>query len=139
MSLELVCAELAAVMARPSSGIADAHNAPPEKLVAWPTSWINPASGTVARFSDQAEWDHRIELIVYVTPRIDASPVEFALVAPLISSVEKTLWEVYRDGGGFSGSVRKALVVAYKVEPRNFASDPQITVVFTVDVEEVTQ
>lgn len=138
MSLQSVCAELAAVLADPDSGIALSRNEPPEVLGQFPTSWVNPVGGTVARTSGDAMWLHQIEIIVYVAPRATNLANEFARIAPLVNSVEATVWTAYADGNAFGQSVSRCVVTGYQVGIRDFAGKPYHAITFTVDVKEHT-
>lgn len=135
MSLETVCAEIAAVAARPESGIAKAHNEPPETLGVYPTSWVNPVSGAITRGSEDAMWLHRIELIVYAAARASNLPVEFAKVAPLVTSVEAAFWRAFAQNE-LSAAIDHCLVTAYSIGIRDFGGKPQHAVTFTLDVKE---
>lgn len=136
MSLATVCAEIAAVVAGAGSGIAVSHNEPPEVVGRYPTSWVNPTGGRVVRAGD-AMWLHQIELIVYVAARASNLPVEFAQVAPLVTSVERTIWDAYA-ANQFSVGIDKCLVASYSIGIRDFGGKPQHTVTFVIDVKEHT-
>lgn len=138
MSLAIVCAQIAAVAGRPESGIAAAHNAPPESLGRrFPVSWVNPVGGDVERISDEAMWLHRVELIVYVTPREDELPVEFAYMAPLVNSVEATFWAAFLNND-YPPEIDHIVVNRYSLGIREFAGDPYHTITFSLDVKEHT-
>jgi len=138
VSLQTVCAELAEVIARPESGIVAAFNQPPEVLGSFPAAWVNPVSGTVARQSGDAMWLHRIELVVYVTPRVTNLPAEFARIAPLVSSVERAVWDAYESGDAFGQGVSRAVVASYQIGLRDFGGKPYHSITFVVDVKEHT-
>lgn len=139
MSLQSLCAELAEVVGRPESGIAVSRNEPPETIGSFPTSWVNPVSGTVARQSGDAMWIHQLELIVYVGPRVANLPTEFARVSPLVTSVERTIWEAYQAGDAFSPSVSRCVVSGYRIGLRQFGGKDYHSITFQIDAKEHTE
>lgn len=138
MSLQTISAAIATIAGRDESGIAVAHNAPPETLGdRFPVSWVNPVGGHVTRASEDAMWEHRVELIVYVTPRLKDLPGEFARIAPLIYSVEATFWAAF-EGDDFPAAIDHCVVTDYSIGIRDFAGRPMHSVTFTLDVKEHT-
>lgn len=139
MSLQSLCAELAEVVGRPGSGIAVSRNEPPETIGTFPTSWVNPVSGEVRRTSGDAMWIHSLELIVYVGPRVANLPAEFSRIAPLVSSVERAVWEAYQAGDAFGPSVSRCVVVGYRIGLRQFAGKEFHSITFQIDAKEHTE
>lgn len=138
MSLQTVCAEIAEVLGRPGSGITVSRNEPPETLGAFPASWVNPVAGTVARQSGDAMWIHQIEVIVYVAPRVANLPAEFARISPLITSVERAIWDAYESGEAFSQTVSRCVVNGYRIGLRPFGGKDYHSITFSLDVKEHT-
>lgn len=137
MSLASVCAEIATIAARPGSGIKQMLPGPPINIGTFPSAWVNPVSGQVTRTSGDAMWVHQIDLIVYVAPMVFNLPAEFALIAPLVNSVESTFWAAY-DNNELSPNVSRCVVASYRFGIMDVGGKPQHSVTFTLDVKEHT-
>lgn len=138
MSLQSCVAEIADVLrAHPESGLAEVHAGPPERLGTYPCAWVNHRRGDVNRAASDAMWTHEIDLVVYVAPRVANLPAEYALVAPLVSSIERVIWLAYL-GTEFSGSLSACLVQSYEIGLVPFAGKDQHAITFRLWVKEHT-
>lgn len=136
MSLVDVCSEIARVAALPGSGIAVAHNEPPEVLgTKFPVSYVDPMEGSFVLSIGESQRNDSVSLIVFVAPRDKNLPVEFARMAPIVDKVESTFRREYIQNG-FSGNIRKLWVDRYVTGIRRFGSDFYHTVTFTIGVQE---
>jgi len=138
VSLASVCAEIVDVLSDPASGIAQMLPGPPINVGTFPAAWVNPVRGTVTPQSGDHLWLHQIELIVYVTPLVFNIPAEFARVAPLVNSIEQTIWAAYEQNV-FSPNVSRCVVSAYAFGIRDLQGKPVHSLSITLDVKEHTQ
>jgi hypothetical protein len=139
VSLESIRAGIADVAGRPGTGIAVSLKNPPEKLgKVFPVSWVHPPAGRVALALDHERWTHRLELVVYVAPRIDELATEFDLIDPLLRSVSRALFAAYVDGDPAfpDPPVRKVVVTGYQVGIRVWGSAEYHAVTFEIEAEE---
>lgn len=138
MSISQTCADLIDVISAEGSGIRTAHAQPPEQLGVLPAAFVVVNRGTVAYQSGDLMWSYTLDLVVYVTPRVNNLPAEYARVAPLINSVVDTVWDAYEGGESFGQTVSRCVISDFTAGVRDFAGKPYHSITFSVDVKEHT-
>lgn len=137
MSLQTVCAGLAAIAARPETGLASCHFPPPEALGRLPAGVVYPGTGVMVPNTEDVMWTHQLLLVVYVATRAGALPNEAGNLAPLVNAVEEAVRRAFMQHELPSG-VNDMFARAYSVGVRDFAGTPHHAIDFTVQVKEHT-
>lgn len=140
MSVVEVCAQLAAVVGRPGSGVVVSRVDPPESIGDQVTSVpfiAEDRESQIVLGNGDTMWTHAIDLIVYVSPRRGHLEREYAKVKPLIGSVVATVHAAYL-AGEFGAGVSDCVITGYRAGLRSYAGQEYHALTFAVRVKEHT-